>query len=244
MTLDTHPLRVQMLVYAHLHGLASEPGFETAPHDELGAPGRAFLQRIQTHMVAFKKKGKRVYPHVTESGVLDEATRAALTPNRPSWQDEFVRICRQDAANPSAAYYTQGAARWQGVQVIYGKVKVQAAIPYLRSGDCSAGFTRWMLWALQQHLGRVPADVVNGAHWQAGFTGTIAATMVRVRSGPPQIGDAALYGNAPSYHHVTGVIDPARKLCCSHGNNAGPVIERYDYRSALAGFWRVRLENA
>lgn len=242
MALDTHPFRVLMVQYAAHHGLAYEDGFDPGRHAALGAPGRRFLKRIQTHMAALKKNRKRVYPNVTVTAILDDATRAALLPDKPPWQEEFVRIARQDAANPNAAYYTQGAARWQGVQVIYGKVKPQKAIPYLRSGDCSAGYTRWVLWALQQHLGRVPHDVVNNARWQAGYTGTIAATMTRVTT--PQVGDAVLYGRGPSYHHVTGIIDVAQKLCASHGGDNGPVIERWDYRSDQAGFFRINLGEA
>lgn len=242
-TLDTHPFRVEMLVYAHLHGLAPEEGFDASLHGLLGAPGRRFLQRIQTHMVAFKKRGKRVYPNVTVSGELDAATRAALTPDKPTWQEEFLRIAHQDAANPNAAYYTEGPARWQGVQAIYGKVKPQQAIPYLRSGDCSAGYTRWVLWGLQQSTGRVPHDVVNNARWQAGFTGTIVDTMTRVH-GEPEVGDAAIYGHSYPFLHVAGVVDPPTKRVVEHGSNAGPNCAEWDYRSDLYGFFRIDLGAA
>lgn len=240
-TLDTHPFRVLMVQYAAHHGLAYEEGFDPGGTGPLGAPGREFLLRVQKHMVALEKKGRRVYPKVTTSGLLDEATREALLPDRPTWQEEFVRIARQDCANPNAAYYTQGPKRWQGVTAIYGKIKLQGPIPYLRSGDCSAGYTRWVLWGLQQSLGRVPHDVVNNCRWRAGYTGTIGATMHRVET--PAIGDAALYGRSP-FHHVTGVIDADKLLCASHGSNAGPVIERVHYRNDFAGFYRIRLEDA
>lgn len=239
--LNTHPWRVLMVAYAAHHGLAYEHGFDPGGQGPLGGPGREFLQRIQRHMIALKRNGKRVYPKVTASGVLDAATRAALAPDRPSWQDEFVRIAKQDCANPNAAYYTQGAQRWQGVKVIYGKTKVQQVIPYLRSGDCSAGYTRWVLWGLQQQLGRVPHDVVNNCRWQAGYTGTIGATCKRVSK--PQVGDAVLYGRSP-FHHVVGVLDPETKLCASHGSNAGPNLVKWDYRSDFAGFYRPVITNA
>lgn len=242
MALDTHSFRAWMVQYAAFHGLAYEEGFDPSLHGALGIPGRSFLNRIQKHMVALKKSGRRVYPHVRVTGILDEPTRTALAPDRPGWQGEFTRIARQDAANPNAAYYTQGAARWQGVQVIYGKVKVQKTIPYLRSGDCSAGYTRWVLWGLQQHLGRVPHDVVNGASWRAGYTGTIAAVCKRVSD--PQIGDAILYGPGPTYEHVTGVVDVNKRLCASHGGDNGPVIEPWDYRSDRAGFFRPDISKA
>lgn len=245
--LDTHPYRVWMGEYAAFHDLAYEPGFLPANHDALGKPGRDFLRRIQTHMHALNVKAVKVgrpqpYKGVRVSGLLDAETRKALAPDRPSWQEEFVRIIQQDARNPQAAYYTQGAKRWQGVNVVYGLTKVQQQIPYLRSGDCSAGFTRWMLWALQQHLGHVPNDVVNGLSWKAGFTGSIVDTMTRVR-GQVKIGDAALFGSG-NFHHVMGVIDPAEKLCGNHGSDSGPNIRRWDYNETPAGFWRINEGNA
>jgi hypothetical protein len=227
-----------MVKYASQHGLAYQQGFDTTLHTALGPPAREFLQRIQRHMVAWKKKGKRVFPQVKVTGLLDAPTRAALEttrPPRPSWQDAFVRIARQDAGNPNAAYYTQGAQRWQGVAAIYGKVVPTAVIPRLRSGDCSAGYTRWVLWGLQQSLRRVPRDVVNGTYWRAGYTGSISTTCKRVRT--PQVGDAVLYGRSP-YSHVVGIIDVAGKLAVSHGSNAGPNLVRWDYRGDIAGFWR------
>lgn len=233
--MDTQPYRIAMVAYAHLHGLAFEEGFDAEGHDSLGPAGRRFLNRIQTHMVAFRRNRRRVYPKVSVTGILDEPTRAALVIPRPSWRDEFVRIGRQDAANPGAAYYTQGSARWQGVRAVFGKVAVGGKIPPLRSGDCSAGYTRWVLWGLQQELGHVPRDVVNSLAWQAGYTGTIAHTMRHVAK--PEVGDAVLYGRYP-YKHVVGVLDPDRKLVVSHGSNAGPNIERWDYRGDIAGFWR------
>lgn len=236
-TLDTHNYRAWMVQYAAFHGLAYEAGFNPSLHGVLGPPGRRFLQRIQKHMVASGK-----YPRVRVTGILDAPTREALAPDRPGWQDEFVRIARQDAANPNAAYYTQGAARWQGVNVIYGKAKLQKTIPYLRSGDCSAGYTRWVLWGLQQHYGRVPHDVVNGASWRAGYTGTIAVVCTRVQT--PQVGDAVLYGSGAPYEHVVGVIDPNHKLGVEHGGDAGPNLIHWDYRSDFAGFWRPSISKA
>lgn len=236
MALDTHPLRVQMVAYAAFHGLAHEPGFDPSLHGRLGPPGREFLNRIQRHMVADGK-----FKKVRVTGLLDEETRKALLPDRPSWQESFVHIARQDAASPNAAYYTQGNERWQGVAAVLGKTKVTKTIPKLRSGDCSAGYTRWVLWGLEQHYGRVPHDVVNGCSWKAGYTGTIAAVCKRVTD--PQIGDAVMYGAFP-FHHVTGVIDADKHLCVSHGGDNGPVIEPWDYRGDRTAFFRPDLNKA
>lgn len=238
MALDTHPYRVWMVQYAAFHGLAYEEGFDPSLHGPLGVPGRNFLNRIQKHMVASGK-----FPSVKVTGILDAPTREALAPDRPGWQGEFARIAHQDAASPNAAYYTQGSQRWQGVTIVYGKVVAHPkTFPALRSGDCSAGYTRWVLAALQSHLGRVPHDVVNGASWRAGYTGTIAAVCHRVTD--PRIGDAILYGHGPTFEHVTGITDVTKRLCVSHGGDNGPIIEPWDYRGDRAGFYRPNVSKA
>jgi hypothetical protein len=237
MALDTHPYRAYMVRYAAFHGLAYEEGFDPSLHGPLGVPGRNFLNRIQKHMVADGK-----FKKVRVTGILDEPTRDALAPDRPGWQGEFTRIARFDDGNDTAQYYTQGSARWQGVTAVYGKVKVTKVIPVLRGGDCSAGYTRWVLWALQQHLGRVPHDVVNGASWRAGYTGTIVVVCKRVTE--PQIGDAILYGsNTSNTSHVTGVVDVNKRLCVSHGRDKTEIYG-WDAHPQRLGFWRPDVAKA
>ena len=237
-TLDTHPYRVWMVQYAAFHGLAYEEGFDPSLHGSLGEPGRRFLLRIQKHMVASGK-----FPNVTTSGLLDGPTREALAPDRPSWQEEFKRIARQDDQLDGEEYYTQGSARWQGVTAVYGKVKKTTVIPKLRGGDCSAGYTRWVLWGLQQHLGRVPHDVVNGASWRAGYTGTIVVVCKHVSE--PQIGDAILYGSSTSNTtHVTGVYDVGQRTCISHGRDRAEIYGWDAHSQRLPGFYRPDINKA
>lgn len=214
-------------------GLAYEPGFEPGADAPLGEAGQRFLGRITTWMhaknVQAVKAGKpQPYKGVkADTRILTAEVRNALLPDRPSWQDELARIIHQDAKNPAAAYYTQSAARWQGVRAILGNVTARPAKwARLISGDCSAGATRWHLAAWQSHLGFVPHDFINNTHWSGGFTGTIAAVCVRVR-GKVQIGDMPLYGRG-DFHHVEVVIDPARKLCGNHGSQSGPNVVPWD----------------
>lgn len=237
--LDTHPYRVDMIKYASLHGLAYEKGFDPSLHGALGVPGREFLLRIQKHMKATKRAK---FKHVRLSGVLDKPTRDAfdaMYPQRPTFVEAFQAIALHDDQDDKAEYYTQGPLRWQGVRAVYGKVTKQR-IPTLRGGDCSAGYTRWVLWGLQQALGRVPHDVVNGSRWQGGYTGTIAVTCRRVMT--PQVGDAILYGRG-DYSHVTGVYDVAQRTCISHGR-ARAEIYGWDQHPNRAGFWRPQFDNA
>lgn len=236
--LDTHPYRVLMTKYAAFHGLAHEPGFDPSLRGALGVPGRRFLLRIQKHMIADGK-----FKNVKASGILDEATRDALMPDRPSWQEEFKRIARQDDVLDGEQYYTQGAARWQGVRAVYGNVTAHPkTFAKLRSGDCSAGYTRWVLAGLESHLGRVPHDVVNGASWQAGYTGTIEIVCHHVPD--PQIGDAILYGSPGRTTHVTGVYDVGQRTCISHGRDKAEIYGWDQHPNRISGFYRPDVSKA
>lgn len=246
-TLDTHPFRVWLLEYVVVHGLdqavPAEQGFDPAAHGPLHAPGQHLCKRVQRNMMAANELARhhhkpQPYPGVEETGILDEATREALTPDRPSFEDAFRRIAQQDDRLDGEEYYTQGAMRWQGVAAIFGKVKVsKGLIPKLRGGDCSSGYTRWVLWGLQQNLGRVPRDIVNGADWRAGYTGSIYRVCRRVVT--PRIGDAILYPN-----HVTGVFDVAARTCVSHGVDRAEIVPWDNHRGRYSGFWRPAYGNA
>lgn len=246
--LDTHPYRIWIAEYSAVHDLAYEKGADPAAHGSLGEPYKRWLTRVQTHMNALNvqavKAGKpQPYKGVKANGKLDPATRAALTPDRPTWQSELVRIVHQDAAKPNAAYYTQGPERWQGVRAVYGHIEAHPdEFPEITSGDCSAGATRWHLAAWQSHLGRVPHDFVNGFRWQAGYTGSIYDTCARVRGGI-QIGDLPLYGTG-DFHHVMCVIDPERKLCGNHGGQSGPNVVEWAYNETPAVFVRPNYATA
>lgn len=247
MTLDTHPFRVWLVQYVVYHGLDQdvdlEKGFEPGAHGQLGKPGRHLLARVQRHMVAMnaeaRKHGKPVpFPGVKETGILDEPTREALTPDRPTFEEAWRKIALQDDRLDGEEYYTQGPMRWQGVNAVYGKTKViKGLIPKLRGGDCSAGFSRWQLHSMQQALGRIPRDVVNGANWKGGFTGTIMAVCQHVTN--PEVGDAILYPG-----HVTGVFSVKDRSCISHGKARAEIVSWDNHRGRYSGFWRPRYDDA
>lgn len=252
MTLDTYPFRQRMPRYLNRYGLvdqaSGEEGFEPTGHGPLGKPAQRLLKRIQRHMIARKKGKKRLYPEVKETGILDAPTRAAFYaefPERPSFAEAFKRIALQDDKLDGQEQYTQGARRWQGVDAIKGKTAFWPAgktIPKLVIGDCSSGYTRWVLWSLQQQLGRVPHDIVNGCGWDAGYTGTIYAVCKKVAK--PQVGDAILYFNSRHESvHVSGVYDVEKRTCISHGR-AQAEIYGWDDHSGRGGFWRPVFSNA
>lgn len=247
MTLDTHPFRVWLLEYVVTHGLDqdvdSEEGFDPSGHGPLKAPGQRLCKRVQRNMIAQNAQAKKAhkpepYPGVQENGILDEPMREALTPDRPSFEDAFKRIAVQDDRLDGEEYYTQGAARWQGVTAVYGKTSVvKGVIPRLRSGDCSAGYTRWVLFGLEQSLGRIPRDIVNGADWKAGYTGSIYRVCRHFST--PKIGDAILYPN-----HVTGVFDIEARTCISHGRDRAEIYGWDSHPGRYQGFWRPIYDNA
>lgn len=252
--LDTYPFRQRMPRYLNRYGLVDEAngedGFDPQAHGPLKAPGQKVLQRITRHAETRTKPGskKKLYPDVVEGGVLTEAVRDmfyAEFPARPSFVEAFKRIALQDDKLDNQEQYTMGGRRWQGVDAIFGKTQVWPAakkIPELRIGDCSSGYTRWILWALQQSLGHVPRDIVNGDNWDAGYTGTITVVCRKVAT--PQVGDAIVYFNSRRESvHVSGVFDVDARTCISHGK-AKAEIYGWDNHSGRGGFWRPIITNA
>lgn len=251
-TLDTYPFRQRMPRYINRYGLVDqqegEEGFDPTLHGPLQAPGQHLLQRITRHAETRKKpNGKPLYPDVEEGGILTAPIRAMLYkefPQRPAFADAFKRIAVQDDKLDGQEQYTQGSRRWQGVNAVFGKVVYLPpgrTIPKLTIGDCSSGYTRWVLWALQQHLGRVPRDVVNGCGWDAGYTGTIEGVCKKVSV--PQVGDAILYFRGSKSVHVTGVFDVSQRKCISHGRDKAEIYG-WDDHSGRGGFWRPKFINA
>lgn len=126
-------------------------------------------------------------------------------------------------AAPTLVHYTQGPLRWSAIdrklRVVDGEC--------LHNGDCSSTAT-WLLWNALTHVG-VSKDIVNAQAWKAGYTGTMAAhgkRVVDLRNA--KVGDAVLYGPAPTFEHVAVYIGGGRVF--SHGSEAGPFILGVDYR--------------
>lgn len=127
-------------------------------------------------------------------------------------------------ADPAGVHYTQDAVqRWEGIA---HELRI-AERDYPRHGDCSSTHS-WLLWNALTHVG-VDRDLVNGAAWKGGYTGTIAShgkPVHDVRSA--KVGDAVLYGPAPTFEHVATYIGGGRVF--SHGSERGPFLLGVDYR--------------
>jgi cell wall-associated NlpC family hydrolase len=137
-------------------------------------------------------------------------------------------------ASPGSVHYTQGSLRWSAINQhkhIGGRV-----LPFY--GDCSSTVT-WLYWAsILKVMGRTGADILNGARWTAGYTGTLAQHGKRV-SGVPgtrRVGDLVLYGRAPTFEHVAILVAPDTVF--SHGSEAGPFLLPVHYRPDVGQFRR------
>jgi hypothetical protein len=131
--------------------------------------------------------------------------------------------CHMMLNHASIIHYTQGSLRWSGID--QHKRISHRQFPYY--GDCSSTVT-WLLWnALHVKYG--VRDLVNGEHWRAGYTGTIATHGKRVHHDKNiEVGDLILYGDAPTYEHVA--ISMGGRMVFSHGSEGGPYYIDRDYR--------------
>jgi len=119
--------------------------------------------------------------------------------------------------NAPSVHYTQGSLRWQGINRNLHAKRGQ----FPNYADCSSLYT----WAWWNAIGSGP-DVLNGAHWLYGYTGTLATHGARI--GTVVLGAAILYGGGWPYAHVTGYCGGG--FCLSHGSEAGPLKVPYNYR--------------
>lgn len=124
-------------------------------------------------------------------------------------------------------HYTEGPERWEGIN----ETKLAVNGEYPTHADCSS-FVTWCLW---NALGANFPDVVNGAHWKAGWTGTLAehGRIIDPKRDAVLRGDLVLYGNAAPYYHTAIVVghQDGRPVVVSQGSEAGPFLIPFDYRS-------------
>lgn len=135
-----------------------------------------------------------------------------------------VKVCTVAAKlaleHAPEVHYTQGGLRWQGIN----RKDIAAQGDFPNYADCSSFYT-WCLWQLLKD----GPDVVNGADWQAGYTGTLL-THGRRLNGDVE-GAAALYGNGWPGKHVAYCL--GNGMVISHGSEGGPYLLPLHYRSDL-----------
>ncbi|MFT4036377.1 MAG: NlpC/P60 family protein [Patulibacter sp.] len=129
--------------------------------------------------------------------------------------------------NAPQIHYTQGAARWSGINAKRRAYKGE----YPVYADCSSMGT-WLLWdALKKHINDGLGDIVNGAAWRAGYTGTMIAHGKSVSASSLLPGDAIIYGAGGVTKHVA--ISLGGRKAMSHGSEGGPYLVDYAYRSDI-----------
>lgn len=129
--------------------------------------------------------------------------------------------------NASSLHYTQGAARWEGIDRRLNARKGE----FPKHADCSA-FASWCLWnGLFVPFG--VRDTVNGTRWRSGYTGTMVAHGKRVvHEKNIQWADLALYGDPfGRTGHVAVCVGGGKVI--SFGSEAGPFLLPLHYRSDL-----------
>jgi cell wall-associated NlpC family hydrolase len=166
-----------------------------------------------------------------------EDAKAVLERHKPpktTARERAVRAAMLGFNNRNAIHYSQLGNRWEGIA--HGLRSHKGEFP--RNADCSS-FATWCLW---DALGgpRAGADVVNGAQWRAGFTGTQICHGHEVPASRAQPGDLVFYGPSRSrINHVTIVVAPGRVV--SHGQESGPLLLPINYsRGSLGGVQFVR----
>lgn len=141
-----------------------------------------------------------------------------------------------------AVHYTQDfTLRWEGIAKHRNARKGQ----FPTHADCSSS-TSWALWnGLYLGLG-VKADVVNGEHWKAGYTGTLAAHGREVQHESHLLpADLVLYGPAPTFEHVAMYVGRRNgvSMVISHGSEAAPFLVPLHYRPDAHRFQRHILKE-
>lgn len=182
-------------------GLESDPA--SVPKDKGESKGLALIQRAPLGTPAISR--------------LTASQRAKV--RQMILQAAYLGLTRA----PSL-HYTQGAKRWEGIAKNLRAWRGECP----NYADCSA-FATWVLWQGLWHFG--VGDVVNGASWAAGWTGTMLDHGKVVHSaGGYLVGDCALYDG-----HVAIFVGYKAGVpyVISHGSENGPYLLPMHYRSDL-----------
>lgn len=153
------------------------------------------------------------------------ATSGLNRQQRAIARERTVQAAMLGLRHAREVHYTQDARRWEGIN----QHLVAAHGHFPDHADCSA-YATWCLWnGLKLPFG--VGDIVNGANWSAGFTGTMAQHGELVTHHYRR-GDLVLYGGPPNYEHVAIVVGrkDGKLIVVSHGSEGGPYLLPFDYR--------------
>lgn len=138
----------------------------------------------------------------------------------------ILRDVKNMMAHQSEIHYSQGPNRWEGI----AERCTHMHNTFPKHCDCSST-TSWMLWDALAHSYHVH-DIVNGANWAAGYTGTQYSHGKQVKHDSNlKVGDLIFYGTQAGGVPEHVAIYVGGGMVFSHGGEAGPFILRLDYRS-------------
>ncbi|MEA2154123.1 MAG: hypothetical protein QOE11_263 [Solirubrobacteraceae bacterium] len=151
-------------------------------------------------------------------------------------RDRAVAAALLALHNAPQIHYTQGPARWEGINK-----KLNARLgQFPRNADCSS-FATWCIWN-GLHVGFGLGDLVNDARWSGGYTGTMLSNGKPVEEiSSVQRADCVIYGTGAPGHHtaiVVGRAEDGTPMVVSHGSEPGPFYLPYNYRGDVMGFRR------
>jgi len=120
--------------------------------------------------------------------------------------------------------------RWDGIK--NGRRAKNGQYPHM--ADCSS-FVTWCWW---DALGgpSAGADIINGANWTQGWTGSQIEHGRKVAISEARAGDLAFYQRGNSIGHVTVVVAPGKVI--SHGSQEGPLSLPIDWHNSQLQFVR------
>jgi hypothetical protein len=141
----------------------------------------------------------------------------------------MVAAFRLAYQHAGSVHYTQSSARFGGIRARLRYADGR----YPTQEDCSSMYT-WAFWnGITSVAGMNAPDLVNGAGWSAGYTGTLLSHGRQVPFSDRQGGDAVIYGNGFPGHHVAMVDHENHDLVYSHGSESGPYHIKWNYRSDI-----------
>jgi cell wall-associated NlpC family hydrolase len=177
------------------------------------------LKRARTEADKAKAR-KRVQLRREQVAYAERVIARRETPKLDA-RERAVRAAMLGVKHRDSIAYTQGGARWDGIR--RGCRAYKGSYP--TSADCSS-FVTWCLW---DALGAKGPDIVNGAGWTQGYTGTQVAHGKRVPLDKIRRGDLVFYGGSGGIPgHVAIYVGDGKVV--SHGSNPGPMVLATSYR--------------
>lgn len=185
--------------------------------------------RDDGHLTRARERTEALLEHRRKRAEARESTPGRLgAAQRSEARDRFEEAMRLGLNHAPAVHYTQGVRRWDGIRL--GLRSMRGEFP--RYADCSS-FTTWCAWNALTGVGGMDfPDVVNGAGWAAGYTGTQAMHGRVVSLDALEVGDLVFYGRAWPYGHVAGYVGGGKVI--SHGSEGGPYLLPVRYRSDVS----------